>query len=180
MPTITQTGKTLLAQNAKQMSIWNHSQRFGNANASVEIHNPNAYAIEVCVSLQAGSGDYNNATYHDGDGWQRFHNGRKGNSLSARIQTPRGDVMLTAEGGAPNIPRSNYKGSNVYGERTWNGDSKGWGDWHYYAQWKVCQSGDSAIGIYTLKPNGRINITCTNFGAQNSSFHGSITISAII
>lgn len=191
---IPQTDKAFIGKNTqKQLFFYAYTHK-DDASKTLTITNPNAYAIDIVVSLNAGSGDTNTSGYESARRWDKnitytqylyTNAGRVGTSVSLKYK---GKVLIQAGGGAGTragallaqrtITRWETSKRNVFTVSHTQHESIG--AWSYKDTPHCRQEGESCVYILTLPPKQSAEVIFTHNGATLAPFKGSLTLSAWI
>lgn len=147
----------------------NHS---ANASQTYTYINPNAYAIPMVITAQAGSGDIVNSQYRPTHSSSYYNAGRSGNSVLVKLNSV---GILSLAGGSGS--RGGYQAQSW----DWRGTTRGWvHQWSRANIYQVATSGESGSVLITLPPNGKVEIVYTYNGASGAANKGSHTLSFLV
>lgn len=187
------TGKKLITSEPKQPFCFNYRVE-EDTNKTIEVHNPNEYAIDLCLSLNAGSGDTNTSGYESARRWDSsitytqylYSNaGRAGNSLALHYK----DKLLAQAGGGAGtkagvvlksrtISRWTTRKKNVFTYSTIQHESIG--AWINANVAHDRGGGESVCTLFTLPPKESAFINITSNNATAAPFKGSFSVSGYV
>jgi len=135
--------------------IFNDNYTHTSSNAlSYTIYNPNPYAVDCLITIQAGSGEITYSDRETAGAVKTYYAGRQGNSIQAYIGYYASDreLFLYAAGGLGSQEAQSAT-------RPWRGSTKGWGSWSGIAHSRqVAQNGEVRSCMRTLGAHKTLEI----------------------
>lgn len=151
----------------KSGKVWNDSYTHTGGALAYTIYNPNPYAVDVLITIKAGSGVIEYSDRQVSGGYKKYYHGAQGNKVSVFLGNYAGDrvLILSAAGGL---------GSQEFfsAERSWRGNTKGWSSWSGIAHARqVAQSGDVLSCVRTLGAKKTLEINYADGGGAHKGSH---------